>query len=175
MKPGGDAPKERDYQDFLCLYPELIDDDFFGIREGMEAVYGASGPFLKRELFLPSRRRADMTIVEPERVTVVELKKIALKVTDAAHGEDVVEQVVAYLKECRSVYPGRAVYRGFVIGMRVQDREELAEKIRLVDEDVTALVLGLDIPLRGSIRFCVRCNRAVSHYRDECPCGALLR
>lgn len=51
------------------------------------------------------------------------------------------------------MYPGRAVYRGFVIGMRVQDREELAEKIRIVDEDVTALVLGLDIPLRDSIRF----------------------
>lgn len=53
--------------------------------------------FLWRQLLLPSRRRADMVFVEPERVTVVELKKTALRVTDAAHGEDVVDQVVAYL------------------------------------------------------------------------------
>jgi len=159
-------------QDSLCKYPELIDDSLRGISEGMECL--SDHPTLKREDLMPNGRRADMVFVEKSRVTVVELKKVELKVLQSSQpGEDVLDQILDYLQGVRKKYPGRDHYRGFIVGTRISDPASLNEKIAQSGEHVVPLIFGRDIP--ADIRICDRCNRARPYDALNCPCGVRSR
>lgn len=153
----------------LCLYPELIDDELWGIREGMECL-GPNYPTLRRQDRMPNHRVADMVFVEQIRVTVVEIKKGPLNVRNETQAaEDVVEQAVDYLRQCRIKYPGKSEYRAFIVGNAIPDREGLFRKISECHEAITPLVFGIDIPT--AIKFC-RCGRALGYFATYCHCGA---
>lgn len=160
---------ERDLEHSLCLYPELVDDGLWGIRQGME-VLGPEYPTLRRQDRMPNGRVADMVFVEKTRVTVVEIKKIALSVLDEGdHGEDVVDQVSNYLQQCRIKYPGRISYRGILIGTAIRAPDKLFRKISTCLDEIQPLVFGMNIP--AVIKFC-RCGRALDYYAPLCHCGA---
>jgi hypothetical protein len=160
---------EKHLEHSLCRYPELIDDNLWGIKQGA-GVIGPDWPTLNRQDKMPNARIADMVFVEKARVTVVEIKKYSLVVRDeTGQQEDVVDQLVDYLQQCRIKYPGRAQYRGIVVGSRVPDQEKLARRIDATGETITALVFGRDIP--AVIKFCV-CGRAVDYFATRCRCGA---
>jgi hypothetical protein len=159
--------READLETSLCQYPELIDDSLFGIREGMGFL---GKPFLARQDKLPNGGKADMVFVEPARITVIEVKKVPLRIRgSSAKRRDVVEQIADYLKKCRSKYPGRSEYRGFIIGSRIQDKEKLLSKIFLLQDVVKPLVFRRDIP--GEIKLC-NCKRALDYWATICRCGA---
>ncbi|MDQ7784146.1 MAG: hypothetical protein RDU20_14775 [Desulfomonilaceae bacterium] len=160
---------EKHLEHSLCLYPELIDDDLWGIRQGMECL-GPNYPTLRRQDRMPNRRLADMVFVEHTRVTVVEIKKGPLNVRhETQAGEDVVEQSVDYLRQCRRKYPGKSEYRAFIVGTAIPDRHGLFRKISRYKEMITPLILGIDIPM--TIKFC-RCGRALGYRAMYCRCGA---
>lgn len=160
---------EKHLEHSLCLYPELIDDELWGIREGME-VLGPDHPTLRRQDRMPNGRLADMVFVERVRVTVVEIKKGALNVRDGPESpEDVVDQAVDYLRQCRLKYPGKSQYRGFIVGTAISDRPRLLRKISEYQEAIVPLVFRIDIP--DAIKFC-RCGRALDYRATFCRCGA---
>lgn len=164
-------PVEIILQNLLCRHPELIDDSLYGISEGMCLP---DYPTLKREDLMPNGRRADMVFVEKSRITVVELKKVDLKVLQSSQpGEDVLDQILDYLRGVREKYPGRVHYRGFVVGTRISNRASLAEKIAQSGEQIVPLVFGRDIP--ADIRICSRCSRALPYDALNCPCGVRSR
>ena len=160
---------EKHLEHSLCLYPELIDDQLRGIRQGMEFL-GPNYPTLRRQDRMPNGRLADLVFVERARVTVVEIKKGNLHVTNATQSrEDVVDQAVDYLRQCRLKYPGKSEYRGFIVGTAVSDRDSLLRKVSKYQEAITPLVFGIDIP--AAIKFC-RCGRALDYQATYCCCGA---
>jgi len=114
---------ERQIEESLCDYPELIDDSLFGIKPGME-VLGNDYPTLRQQDSLPNGRKADIVFVEKLRVTVVEVKRGLLKVQTrppiAVRGRrfegDVVDQITDYLCQCRLKYPDRKEYADSLSG-----------------------------------------------------------
>ncbi len=165
MKPR--ALLERHLEESLCDYPELIDDSLFGIKPGME-VLGSDYPTLKQQDSLPNGRKADIVFVEKLRVTVVEVKRGPLKIQAQRPEEDVVDQIADYLRQCRLKYPDRDEYRGFIIGTRIPDRNQLDKKLSLIPEKIVVLIFGSDIP--KCVRICTRCYRAVPHHSAVCVC-----
>jgi hypothetical protein len=152
----------------LCLYPELIDDGLWGIRQGME-VLGAEYPTLKRQDRMPNGTVADMVFVQSKCVWVVEIKRGMLRVkAEKEVGEDVIDQVAGYLRQCRLKYPNRDQYRGIVIGTGIADRHKFSGKLTALKEDIKPLVFGTDIP--SVIKFC-RCGRALDYNAVRCSCG----
>jgi len=163
---------EKHLEHSLCLYPELIDDGLWGIRQGME-VLGPNYPTLKRQDRMPNGRVADMVFVETAYVTVVEIKKDTLKVQEySGSGEDDLDQIAGYIQQCRVKYPNRKQYRGIIIGTGISDSKKLFGKVSVLREDITPLVFGRDIP--SVIKFC-RCGRAMSYSATFCRCGASCR
>ena len=153
----------------LIRYPELIDDSLLGIRPGGELL-GDDHPALKEHDVLPNGRQADIVFVEEERITVVETKQDSLYVSLEEAKEDDVELIVDYLGQVRIKYPNRALYRGFLVGTGILDREKMEKKLSLFGEDVKPLVFGKHIP--ATIKFCRPCRRAVDYCRPMCVCGS---
>lgn len=163
---------EKHLEHSLCLYPELIDDGLWGIRQGME-VLGANYPTLKRQDRMPNGRVADMVFVEASRITVVEIKKDTLKVRDDIDtGEDVVDQIAGYIQQCRVKYPNRRQYRGIIIGTGISDPNRLLTKVSAIRENIRPMVFGRDIP--SVIKFC-RCGRGLDYDAMSCRCGVECR
>jgi len=163
---------ERHLENSLCLYPELIDDRLWGIRQGME-VLGQDFPTLKRQDRMPNGRIADMVFVEPHRVTVVEIKRDALSTKgDGESGEDVLDQVTDYLKQCKIKYPNRSEYVGIVVGTAIAEPDKFLHKLSCCADEIRPLIFGRDIP--ASIKFC-DCGRALDYYASSCRCGARFR
>jgi len=160
---------ERDLEESLCDYPELIDDTLFGIRQGMEAL-GDDFPTLKRQDPMPNGRRADLVFVEHSRVTVIEIKKGRIAVGIDGESEwDAIDQISDYLRQSRLKYPSRREYRGFIVGTEIVDRGKVEAKIRTSGEVIIPLVLGRDIP--STVKICSSCNRAVGFFDPSCLCG----
>jgi hypothetical protein len=155
----------------LCDHPELIDDSLRGIRPGLE-VLGESYSTLKRQDHMPNGRIADIVFVEKHRITVVELKNADLTVSDNPKKEDVVDQILDYLGQCRIKYPDRNEYRGFIVGTGIPDRAKLTAKLMSADDDIAPLVFGLDIPT--VIKTCDACGRAIGYSKSVCVCRAGL-
>jgi hypothetical protein len=132
-------------------------------------VLGPDVPELARQDRMPNGRRADMVFVEASRITVVEIKKGAVSAGGNPRREDVIDQITAYIKQCRVKYPGRTQYRGFVVGTSVEDESKVRAKIAASREEIAALMFGRDIP--RYVKFCPRCTRAVDYDRAACVCG----
>jgi hypothetical protein len=161
---------EKSLRKALCQYPELIEDSLFGIRPGM-SILGPNWRSLEEHDELPNGRQADIVFVEPERITVVETKKGALTVSNDPKKEDVIDQIIDYIGQCRIKYPGRTEYRGFIVGTRFADKEKLENKLSSVPENVTPLIFGRDIP--SAIRICDQCYRAQPYDSPTCACVKL--
>lgn len=160
---------EKHLEHSLCMYPELIDDSLWGIRQAMEFL-GPGYPTLKRQDHMPNGTVADMVFVESSCITVVEIKNAALRVRVKSDSKkDVVDQIVGYIKQCRLKYPNRLRYRGIIIGPRILESRKLFNKVAGQSESLNVLVFGKDIP--SVIKFC-RCGRALSYYAVSCRCGA---
>lgn len=157
---------ERDLEESLCKYPELIAPDLAGIRQGMHFV-NPDGPYLRRQDKLPNGRLADMVFVETARVTVVELKKVPLKVS-VDNTEDSVDQILDYMNQCREKYPNRLEYRGFIVGPYAPDEEALNSKIICAGQNISFLIFGRHIP--SSIIICERCGLARGFNSSKCAC-----
>lgn len=159
---------ERQLVRSLCNYPELIDDSLFGIRPGRECL-GDQFATVRNEDLMPNGRKADIVFVEPQRITVVEVKRDALYVSQSPRHEDPVDQIVDYLEQCESKYPGRAEYRGFIVGRLIPARKALDTKLAFAPYRITPLLFGVHIP--AAIRICPACKRAVRYESSLCVCG----
>lgn len=172
QSPGRNSVKtvrlEKDLEHSLCLYPELIDDGLWGVRQGME-VLGPNYATLKRQDRMPNGKIADLVFVRVSSVLVVEIKKNSLKVRATEESGDVVDQIVGYIQQCRIKYPNLKRYRGIIIGTGIADSEKLMRKIVASKEDITPLIFGKHIP--SVIKFC-GCGRALGYNADFCRCGA---
>lgn len=153
----------------LCDHPELIDDSLGGIRPGLE-VLGDGYSTLKRQDHMPNGRIADIVFVEKHRITVVELKRADLTVSNNPKKEDVVDQILNYLGQCRIKYPDRDEYRGFIVGTGIPNRAKLTAKLMSADDFIAPLVFGVDIP--SVIKTCDACGRAVGYSTSVCKCHA---
>jgi hypothetical protein len=158
---------EKSLRQALCRYPELIEDSLFGIRPGM-GVLGGDWPSLEEHDELPNGRQADIVLVQPARITVVETKKGTLTVSQDPAKEDVIDQIVDYIGQCKIKYPGKMEYRGFIVGTRIANKEQLQAKLSIVRENVMPLIFGRDIP--SAIRICDRCHRAIPYEARGCIC-----
>jgi hypothetical protein len=159
---------EKHLEHSLCLYPELIDDSLWGIRQGME-VLGSDYSTLKRQDHMPNGTIADIVFVQSACVTVVEIKKSTLNIRNETDTrEDVIDQIAGYLRQCRVKYPNKAQYRGIIIGTSIPDAVRLLDKVSTLNEDIRALVFGRDIP--SIIKFC-ECGRAMDYNASRCYCG----
>lgn len=163
---------ERHLEESLCQYPELIDDSLKGIRQGMAEALGSHVSSLKRQDCMPNGRLADMVFVEPVRVTVIEIKRGRLSVSDQEGEEDVVDQIVNYLDQCRVKYPDRTEYRGFIVGTGIVNHSALITKLSSAPFEIIPLVFGRDIP--SVVTICSQCGRATKYGSARCRCGVDL-
>jgi hypothetical protein len=157
------GPLERHLEQLLVNFPNLVNSHLWGRKFRDSRGFGEVNVCVRQGKLPECSGRSDLAFITEHTIHIVELKRRIVGVTAR-------EQLKRYLGPLQARYPDHLVL-GYLLGRSCCDMPKL--RAALVNERVSVLLVGQNIPRVGELRTCQICGAGFHYHHEICPyCAA---